>query len=46
LGNGVLESPIQSTLSEDSIKKKAFRPRGDPKNGDQESDKQKNLEKA
>ncbi len=46
LGDGVLEGAIQSTLSEDSIKKKALRPRGDPKNCNQESDKQKNLEKA
>jgi hypothetical protein len=46
LGDGVLEGAIQSALSEDSIKKKAFRPRGDPKNGNQESDQQKKLEKA
>ena len=46
LGDGVLKGAIQSALSEESIKKKSFRPRGDPKNGNQQRDKQKNLEKA
>src|SRR4029434_5579607 len=46
LGNGVLERAVQPTLSEEPIKKKPFRPRGDPKNCNQESDQQKNLEKA
>ena len=34
LGNGVLEGTIQSAIDEKPIEKKAFRPRGDPKNRD------------
>ena len=46
LRNGVLERTIQSALSKESVKKKALRSRGDPKNGNQERDKQKNLKET
>jgi hypothetical protein len=46
LGNGVLKRTIESAVNEKTVEKKAFRPRGDPKNEKQERDKQKNLEKT
>ena len=46
LGDGVLERTIESAVDEKPIKKKAFRSGGDPKNRDQDGDKQKNLEKT
>jgi hypothetical protein len=46
LSNRVLERTIESTLSQQSIKKKAFRSRGDPENRNQKRDEQKNLKKT
>jgi hypothetical protein len=46
LRNRVLERTIESTFSKDLIEKKTLRPRGNPKDGNQKCDQQKNLKNA